>query len=78
MADLSHLITQLGTQARAAARTLARTPAAQIDAALLSMAAEVQAAQMDLLNANAADVAAARANKQTPALIDRLTLTPEL
>ncbi len=77
MADLSHLITQLGTQARAAARTLARTPAAQIDAALLSMAAEVQAAQMDLLNANAADVAAARANKQTPALIDRLTLTPE-
>jgi glutamate-5-semialdehyde dehydrogenase len=77
MADLPHLIAQLGAQARAAARTLARTPAAQIDAALNAMAAEVTAAQMDLLNANAADVAAARANKQAPALIDRLILTPE-
>ena len=77
MADLAHLITQLGHQARAAARILARTPTAQLDAALNAMADEVVAAQMDLLNANAADVAAARANKQTPALIDRLTLTPE-
>jgi glutamate-5-semialdehyde dehydrogenase len=35
------------------------------------------AAQMDLLNANAADVATAREKRLTPALIDRLTLTPE-
>jgi glutamate-5-semialdehyde dehydrogenase len=77
MADLAQLIAQLGTQARAAARQLARVPAAKIDAALNAMAAELVAAQMDLLNANAADVAAARANNQTPALLDRLTLTPE-
>ena len=77
MADLPQLIAQLGTQARAASRTLARTPAAQIDAALNFMAAEVVASQMDLLNANSADVASARASKQTEALLDRLTLTPE-
>lgn len=77
VADLPQLIAQLGTQARAAARSLARTPAAQIDAALNLMAAELVAAQMDLLNANSADVAAARANNQTAALLDRLTLTPE-
>jgi glutamate-5-semialdehyde dehydrogenase len=77
MADLAQLIAQLGQQARVAARQLALAPAAKIDAALNAMAAELVAAQMDILNANAADVAAARANNQTPALLDRLTLTPE-
>ncbi len=77
MADLAQLIAQLGQQARVAARSLALAPAAKIDAALNAMAAELVAAQMDILNANAADVAAARANNQTPALLDRLTLTPE-
>jgi glutamate-5-semialdehyde dehydrogenase len=77
MSDLAHLITQLATQARAAARVLARTPGDRIDAALQHMAAEVEAAQKELLKANAVDVAAAHANQQTPALIDRLTLTPE-
>ena len=77
MADLPQLIAQLGTQARAAARALARTPAAKIDAALNAMADALVAAQMDLLNANAGDVAAARASNQTAAFIDRLTLTPE-
>lgn len=79
MADLAQLIAQLGQQARVAARQLALAPAAKIDAALNAMADELVSAQtqMDLLNANAADVAAARANNQTPALLDRLTLTPE-
>jgi glutamate-5-semialdehyde dehydrogenase len=77
MADLAQLIAQLGTQARAAARRLARAQPAQIDAALGAMADALGAAQMDILNANAADVAAARTNNQTAALLDRLTLTPE-
>src|SRR3954466_13433218 len=77
MADLPQLIAQLGAQARTAARTLASTPPARIDAALEAMATEIVAAQMDLLNANSADVAAARANNQSSALIDRLTLTPQ-
>jgi glutamate-5-semialdehyde dehydrogenase len=77
MADLAQLITQLGQQARAAARTLAGASPAKIDAALNAMAAELIAAQNQILNANAADVAAARAASQTPALVDRLTLDPK-
>jgi glutamate-5-semialdehyde dehydrogenase len=77
MADHAPLIAQLGRQARAAARTLATTPAALIDAALRAMADEVLAAESSILAANALDVAAAQANGQTPALIDRLTLTPK-
>ena len=76
MADLAQLVKQLGSQARAAARTLAGTPPAQIDAALTAMAGELAAAQMDILNANAADVSAAKAAGQTAALVDRLTLNP--
>jgi len=43
MADLVQLIAQLGTQARAAARTLAGTPPARLDAALEAMATELLA-----------------------------------
>ncbi|MEJ1972617.1 MAG: glutamate-5-semialdehyde dehydrogenase [Lacunisphaera sp.] len=77
MSDLASLVAQLGSQARAAARVLATAPAARIDAALEAMAKELLAAQPDILAANAADVAAAEANGQTAALIDRLTLNPE-
>ena len=77
MADLDQLVALLGTQARAAARTLAGTAPARIDAALETMAKELLKAQTDILNANAADVSAARQAGQTAALIDRLTLTPE-
>lgn len=77
MADLAQLIAQLGQQARVAARALAATPPARIDAALTAMATELLAAQNQILNANAADVAAAKAASQTPALVDRLTLDPK-
>lgn len=76
MADLTQLISQLGQQARTAARALASAPPARIDAALNAMADELIAAQPQILNANAADVTAARAASQTPALVDRLTLDP--
>ena len=77
MADLAQLIARLGQQARAAARTLAGTTPARIDAALEAMARELLSAQAEILTANAADVAAARKAGQTAVLIDRLTLTPE-
>ncbi len=77
MADLAQIIARLGALARAAARTLAGTAPARIDAALEAMAKELLAAQADILAANAADVAAALKVGQTAALIDRLTLTPE-
>ncbi len=77
MSDLVQLVAQLGSQARAAARVLATTPAARINAALEAMAKELLAAQPEILAANALDVAAAKANGQTAALVDRLTLNPE-
>jgi glutamate-5-semialdehyde dehydrogenase len=77
MADLASLVANMGAQARAAARALALTPAARIDAGLEAMAQALLAAQADILAANAADVAAAKAGGQTAALIDRLTLNPE-
>jgi glutamate-5-semialdehyde dehydrogenase len=77
MSDLAQLVAQLGAQARTAARTLATTPAARIDAALVAMADALLAAQADILAANALDVAAAQANGQTAALVDRLTLDPK-
>jgi glutamate-5-semialdehyde dehydrogenase len=77
MADLAQLIAQLGQQARVAARALAGTPPARIDAALNTMADELLAAQNQILNSNSADVAAAKAASQTPALVDRLTLDPK-
>ena len=74
MADLPQLIAQLGQQARTAARALAGTAPAQIDAALEAMAKELLAAQKEILAANAEDVVAAKAAGQTAALVDRLTL----
>jgi len=74
METLESLVARLGSQARAAARVLATTPATRIDAALRAMADELLAAGKDILAANALDVAAAKANGQTPALVDRLTL----
>ena len=71
------VIARLGSQARGAARELAVLPPARIDAALQAMAAELVAGQMDILNANAADVADARKAGRNTALVDRLALTPE-
>lgn len=74
MSELAQLVARLGSQARAAARVIATTPAARLDAALQAMADEVLAAQPGILAANAEDVAAARAAGQTDAFVDRLTL----
>jgi len=65
-------------QARAAkdaSRTLATAGRAAKDAALGSMADALAAAEASVLEANAADVAAARASGTSEALIDRLALT---
>jgi glutamate-5-semialdehyde dehydrogenase len=74
MPDLPQLIARLGQQARVAARELAGTPPARIDAALHAMAAGLLAAQDEILTANAADIAAAKQAGQTAALVDRLTI----
>ncbi|HVT71862.1 MAG TPA: glutamate-5-semialdehyde dehydrogenase [Lacunisphaera sp.] len=71
------IIARLGRQARDAARDLTAVPPARIDAGLDAMAESLVAAQMDILNANAADVSDAKRAGRNPALVDRLTLTPE-
>ncbi|MBR1217053.1 glutamate-5-semialdehyde dehydrogenase [Bradyrhizobium sp. U87765 SZCCT0131] len=72
--DLPAMMRDLARKAKAAARVLALAPAAQKDRALEAMERAIRAAAPDILAANADDVAEARANGTTAALIDRLTL----
>ncbi len=66
----------MGQAARAASRTLARASNAARCHALETLAASLTDQQAGILAANAQDVAAARANGLSDALVDRLTLTP--
>ena len=68
---------QQGTLAKQAARTLATAGTAKKNAALAAIADILSARQAEWLEANAADIAAARENGMRPAMLDRLTLTPE-
>jgi glutamate-5-semialdehyde dehydrogenase len=65
----------LAVAARAAARVVAKAPAAQRQAALVAMAAAVRAGEPEILAANARDVAAAEGTLSA-AMIDRLRLDP--
>ena len=75
-ADLPALMTDLATQARAAARVLALAPPAQKDRALEAIERAIRTNAAKILAANAEDVAEVRAAGATSAFIDRLTLTP--
>lgn len=67
----------LGRKAKAAAAGLATTKTSVKDEALLAMADALEARSEEILEKNAADVAAGRADDMSSALIDRLTLTGE-
>ena len=71
------LVARLARAGRAAQNLLARMSDAQKAAALLSAAKALADAQIDILAANARDLAAGEANGLTAALLDRLRLTPE-
>ena len=73
--DVKHYMTQLGAAARAASREMAKVSTAAKNSALLAMAADIRARSAELLAANAADVAEAKANGLDAALLDRLTIT---
>ena len=64
----------LALAARAAGAVLARLPTSVKRAALMDMAAAIEADAARILQANAEDVDSARASGRTPALIDRLLL----
>jgi len=67
----------LGKQARAAAQTLAVTPARTKNQALRNMADAIRNRCDEILNANQHDVERARENGITEAFLDRLVLTAE-
>jgi glutamate-5-semialdehyde dehydrogenase len=69
------LTDSLATRARAAARRLAALPTERKDAALEEIAVALERRADDIIAANGEDVA--RASGATPAIVDRLTLTPD-
>ena len=73
--DIKLYMREVGEQARAAARVLARADSATKDRALAAAAAAIRRDAAKLLAANAEDVAEARAGGLAPALLDRLELT---
>jgi glutamate-5-semialdehyde dehydrogenase len=76
--DLGQLVTSLAQRARAASFTLATTPRAAKDAALLRLAALLEESTAELLAANARDLASPEAAALTAAARDRLTLNEDL
>jgi glutamate-5-semialdehyde dehydrogenase len=72
--DIKLYMREVGEQARAAARVLARADSATKNLALAAAAAAIRRDAARLLVANAEDVAEARAGGLAPALLDRLEL----
>jgi glutamate-5-semialdehyde dehydrogenase len=75
MSSLQDQIHQIGKNARAASRALARLDSKTKNAVLVAMADELIVRLPDILEANAADVAEAEKNGLTKASIDRLRLS---
>ena len=75
--DLQRQMLDLGAAARAAATVLAQTPVEAKNLALRAAAAALRDGGAAILAANATDMAAAEQRNLTPALLDRLLLTPE-
>jgi glutamate-5-semialdehyde dehydrogenase len=75
--DIKKYMTELGQQARAAARELNRANTGQKNDALLAMADAIEARQPELLEANKKDMDAGAKNGLDEALLDRLALNEE-
>ncbi len=73
--DIKTYMQTVGRQAREASRSVAAASTDAKNKALLAMAAEIRARAAQLLDANARDLAEARANGLEPSMIDRLTLS---
>lgn len=67
----------LAEAARDVSRQLAKAPTAQKDRALLAMAKALRRRTRAILQANGADLSAARKEKRPAAFLDRLTLDPK-
>lgn len=74
--DIAAYMNEVGAQARAAAKQVARSTTAVRNQALLAMAQALDAARDELAEANQQDLSAARASGLDSAMLDRLELTP--
>jgi glutamate-5-semialdehyde dehydrogenase len=74
--DIATLMTELGRRARVASRALAMAPAAAKAAALHAAADRIMDQSDTILAANARDMAFGRDKGLSPAMLDRLELTP--
>ncbi|MFD8205470.1 glutamate-5-semialdehyde dehydrogenase [Streptomyces sp. NPDC059695] len=70
-------VTRAAYRARGAAAEIAPLPRAAKDDALLAIADALEVRTAEIVEANAVDIAKARAAGTSEAIIDRLTLTPE-
>ncbi len=75
--DIAALMDEMGRQARAAARSLAITPAETKTSALVAVSQALRAASADIITANGRDMEAGRKAGLSDAMLDRLKLTPE-
>ena len=75
-ANVAEVMVALGQQAREAARVLALAPTTAKNAALRAGAQEMRAQAAAIIDANARDLAAAKAAGATAAFLDRLALDP--
>ena len=75
--DRAAVIRKVAEAARAAARVVAKAPAAQRTAALEAIAVAIEAQASDILAANARDLAAGEAAGLSAAMLDRLRLDPK-
>ena len=75
--NIKEQILDMGRKAQAAARSLSQLGSDQKNRILRAMAEEVLACEKEILNANEKDLAAARDNGLTDAMVDRLRLDPE-
>lgn len=74
--NIEQYFQQVGQQARAAARHMARASRGDKDRALAQIAVSLKQHQAGILAANAEDMVAGRSNGLDAALLDRLELTP--
>jgi glutamate-5-semialdehyde dehydrogenase len=76
--DVATYMHNVGRQARAASRVIARADTATKNRALKEMAAALERSRRQLIEANARDLDEARRQNLDSAAVDRLTLTPKV
>jgi glutamate-5-semialdehyde dehydrogenase len=77
ISSIQEMMQDIGMQARAASRAMARASSEQKNHALLHIAKVVRQKAAEIQKINQVDVERAKANGQDAAFIDRLTMTPK-